>query len=450
MVSKNLAKRLASRTAVVLEAAALCLGSTSAMAAVVCSSAPVSVPANLDGVYLNIATGATGTSGSGVSGWDINLYQTGTPAGLYFFWPSTPASSYGGVATGTVYDSLLAGATVSAAQAYSVASGGGGAANYVNWQTTTAQTGRYLGVRFFNEATSAINYGWMQIDTGASNGFPATINQYCYDNTGAAIVTGAGVDAAPTLTYNPASTVTFPGGAAGTATASIAITSAGAAGAGQSAVTGCGITGPGAASFGAVSTTPANGIINSTTTSGSIGLSCTRGATEATATLSCTETATPTVAGSPFTRTWSLTCPAAAAAVSPGTVSGTTVTLPTIRLPSTTSSTPLTFTASGSATSVTCTASGAGFSASPSPLNLSPGVPGTVTVSYSGSTAGTFTGSLNCVTTASGGPFTYPLSATVGVSLAPTVVPSLGTVGLWAMLLSFLGLGMLFAARSRS
>jgi hypothetical protein len=196
MVSKNLAKRLASRTAVVLEAAALCLGSTSAMAAVVCSSAPVSVPANLDGVYLNIATGATGTAGSGVSGWDINLYQTGTPAGLYFFWPSTPASSYGGVATGTVYDSLLAGATVSAAQAYSVASGGGGAANYVNWQTTTAQTGRYLGVRFFNEATSAINYGWMQIDTGASNGFPATINQYCYDNTGAAIVTGAGVDAA--------------------------------------------------------------------------------------------------------------------------------------------------------------------------------------------------------------------------------------------------------------
>jgi len=71
-------------------------------------------------------------------------------------------------------------------------------------------------------------------------------------------------------------------------------------------------------------------------------------------------------------------------------------------------------------------------------------------VSYSGSTAGTFTGSLNCVTTASGGPFTYPLSATVGVSLAPTVVPSLGTVGLWAMLASFLGLGMLFAARSRS
>jgi len=449
MISKTFAKRLTSRAAVVLEAAALCLGSTSAMAAVVCSSAPVSVPANIDGVYLNVVTGATGTSGSGVSGWDINLYQTGASA-LYFFWPTTPASSFGGVATGTVYDSLTAGATVSSAQTYSVASGGGGPTNYVNWQTTTAQTGRYLGVRFYNEATSAINYGWLQMDTGAASGFPATINQFCYENTGAAITTGAGADAAPTLTYNPSSAVTFPSGAAGTATASIAITSAGAAGAGQSALSGCAISGSGASSFGAVSITPANGIINSTTTSGSIDLSCTRGASEATATLACTETATPTVAGSPFTRSWSLTCPAAAAAVSPGTVSGTTVTLPTIRLPSTTSSAPLTFTASGSAASVTCTASGAGFSAAPSPLSLTPGVPGTVTVSYSGSSTGTFTGSLSCVTTASGGPFTYPLSVTVGQTLAPTTIPSLGTVGLWTMLLGFLGMGMFLTARSRS
>ena len=131
-------------------------------------------------------------------------------------------------------------------------------------------------------------------------------------------------------------------------------------------------------------------------------------------------------------------------------MSGTTVTLPTIRLPSTTSSAPLTFTASGSAASVTCTASGAGFSAAPSQLSLTPGVPGTVTVSYSGSSTGTFTGSLSCVTTASGGPFTYPLSVTVGQSLAPTTIPSLGTVGLWAMLLGFLGMGMFLTARSRS
>lgn len=449
MISKTFTKRLTSRAAVVLEAAALCLGSTSAMAAVVDGPATnISVPATIDGVYINLVTGATGATGSAAAGWDLDPYSGGSA--LRFFWPSSPAASSGAVAVaaGGPYNALSVGATVSAASTFSVA-------------TTAGTTGtpfvlegdNYLGFRFYNEATSSINYGYARVQSGASGGFPATIVCYRYEDTGAAITVaacGPGSDAAPTLTYNPSSAVTFPGGAAGTATASIAITSAGAAGAGQSALSGCAISGSGASSFGAVSITPANGIINSTTTSGSIGLSCTRGASEATATLACTETATPTVAGSPFTRSWSLTCPAAAAAVSPGTVSGTTVTLPTIRLPSTTSSTSLTFTASGSATSVICTASGAGFSAAPSPLSLTPGVPGTVTVSYSGSSTGTFTGSLNCVTTASGGPFTYPLSVTVGQTLAPTTIPSLGTVGLWAMLLGFLGMGMFLTARSRS
>lgn len=168
----------------------LSFASASSMAAVLCSSAAVPVPANIDGVYMNLVTGATGTAGGGVAGWDINLYQTGTPAALYFFWPSSPANSFGGVATGTVYDSLTNGAPIGPAQTYIVSSGGGGAPPYVNWQTTTAQTGRFLGVRFFNEATSAINFGWLQIDTGASNGFPATVNQFCYDNTGAEINAG--------------------------------------------------------------------------------------------------------------------------------------------------------------------------------------------------------------------------------------------------------------------
>lgn len=157
------------------------------MAAIVCSSAAVPVPANIDGVYLNLVTGATGTAGSGVAGWDINLYQTGASA-LYFFWPTTPANSAGGASTATVYDALSAGAPIGSGQTYIVNSGGGGAAPFANWQTT--QTGKYLGVRFYNESTSAINYAWLQLNTGASGGFPATINQFCYDNTGATISAG--------------------------------------------------------------------------------------------------------------------------------------------------------------------------------------------------------------------------------------------------------------------
>jgi len=177
------------RRAIGLSAGALLLAGApiSGMAAINCSSSALSIPANVDGVYLNLATGATGTSGSGVGGWDINLYMTGASA-LYFFWPSTPANSAGGVSTATIYDALSAGATIGPAQTYIVNSGGGGPAPFANWQT--AQTGKYLGVRFYNESTSAINYAWAQMDTGASGGFPATINKYCYNKAGAAITAG--------------------------------------------------------------------------------------------------------------------------------------------------------------------------------------------------------------------------------------------------------------------
>ena len=169
-----------------LAMASATLTSNGAFAAVVCGPSAVPVPADINGVYFNIATGATGTSGGAVSGWDINLYQTGSA--LYFFWPSSPASSFGGVAVGGVYQALNAGAVIDASATYIVSSGGGGAAPYVNWQTTN--TGKFLGVRFFNESTSSINYGWLQLDTGASGGFPATINSYCFENNGGAITAG--------------------------------------------------------------------------------------------------------------------------------------------------------------------------------------------------------------------------------------------------------------------
>lgn len=163
------------------------LTSTGAFAAVVCGPAAISIPADIDGVYFNIATNGTGNAGGSVAGWDINLYLTG--AALYFFWPTTPAGSYGGLSVGGVYSSLSAGAVIDGTGTYIVSSGSGGAAPYVNWQV--ASTGKFLGVKFYNEGTSAINYGWLQIDTGASGGFPATINSYCFENNGGAITAGS-------------------------------------------------------------------------------------------------------------------------------------------------------------------------------------------------------------------------------------------------------------------
>lgn len=169
-----------------LAIASATLTSTGAYAAVVCGPSAVSIPATPDGVYFNMVTGSTGSTSGGVTGWDINLYQLSAP--LYFYWPSTPANSSGGLALGGVYEALTAGAVIDASGTYIRSSGSTGAAPYANWQTTN--TGKYLGVRFYNEATSAINYGWLQLDTGATSGFPATINAYCWEDNGGAITAG--------------------------------------------------------------------------------------------------------------------------------------------------------------------------------------------------------------------------------------------------------------------
>ncbi len=120
----------------------------------------------------------------------------------------------------------------------------------------------------------------------------------------------------PTLTYTPAagSAATpgsgpgFPDGPAGSAAASIAINASGASGGGATTLSGCAISGSGAASFAAPTLLPVGGVFNAATSSGSIQLQCTRGASIATATLTCQETP---AGGSATARVWSLSCPAA-------------------------------------------------------------------------------------------------------------------------------------------
>jgi hypothetical protein len=127
---------------------------------------------------------------------------------------------------------------------------------------------------------------------------------------------GGGGGTAPTVTYNPnfGSTINFPGGPAGPATASIAVTSSGGTAPGSVTVDNCSAT----AGF-TITNAPINltGTAGGAQINGNINLQCTRGGAVQNGTLSCRETPNPAVAGSPFTRTWNLTCPAAVADVPP-------------------------------------------------------------------------------------------------------------------------------------
>ncbi|HEY1089764.1 MAG TPA: PEP-CTERM sorting domain-containing protein [Burkholderiaceae bacterium] len=146
------------------------------------AATPLSITNSIDGVYLNIVTGVSGSSGAAVPGWDINPYNNN--AGLTFYGAASPS---GIMATGTpgttaVATALAFGALISSAGQFN------------QFQTVgtafQAEGTNYVGFRFQNEVTGAQNYGWALISSGATAGFPASILGYAYENTGLSITAG--------------------------------------------------------------------------------------------------------------------------------------------------------------------------------------------------------------------------------------------------------------------
>ncbi len=117
------------------------------------------------------------------SGSDINLYSSG---GLAIWWNYAPSLSAGvAVASNSSNLSVLAsGAVVGPASVFSRTSGG-----MSDWRNGT--TG-YLGFRFNCSALPEpppgnVCYGWMELETTAGGGYPATIVRYAYNRAGNSI-----------------------------------------------------------------------------------------------------------------------------------------------------------------------------------------------------------------------------------------------------------------------
>src|SRR5262245_55900086 len=91
----------ASNVAVRLGMCAAALAGTAGMvsdanATVVTFSTPIAIPNTFAGVYINLLTGANGITPGAVPGWDFGPW--GSANTLSFFFPSTPANSFGAVA----------------------------------------------------------------------------------------------------------------------------------------------------------------------------------------------------------------------------------------------------------------------------------------------------------------------------------------------------------------
>jgi hypothetical protein len=152
--------------------------------AVIIYSGPVNiaVPNNIDGVYVNLVTGA---SGSGpVAGWDINPYSaTATSFNLWGPNVNTWFSPSGFIAG--PYP-LAMGTSIGGGLADFFRPGGG---TNVGTQVTL-NSPNLFGVRFANEAAGgAINFAWVEITFGATASDRA-ITGWAYETSGAAIMAG--------------------------------------------------------------------------------------------------------------------------------------------------------------------------------------------------------------------------------------------------------------------
>lgn len=155
-------------------------------------SGPVNivVPDNIDGVYMNVVTGATGTSGGSVAGWDINPYSAA--AGSFNLWGATTSTwfSPGGLIGGPY--NLAAGTLIGPPNTNFFRPGGG---TNIGPQMNLNSSDNFLGFKFTNEAMGGMEqYGWVQFQFGATAGERSIIG-YAYEDTGAAIAAGAGIPA---------------------------------------------------------------------------------------------------------------------------------------------------------------------------------------------------------------------------------------------------------------
>ena len=171
-------------TAAALAGSAMGVANTAEAAVVTTwANANLAIPATTAGVYINLVTGATGSSGGAVAGWDFNPYLTAS--GLGFYWSPDLAGGLRGaaVAVGPSPNNNLAadlpfGSVVSAASLFTSAIQSASA----NYRDTGVS---YLGFRFVN--SGVMNYGYAAIQTSAANGFPATLLGWVYEDSGQSI-----------------------------------------------------------------------------------------------------------------------------------------------------------------------------------------------------------------------------------------------------------------------
>jgi MYXO-CTERM domain-containing protein len=163
MLSNRLVKHFGAAAA-----AALVVGS--ANAAIVTWNLNLVIPNNIDGAYINIVAQTSGAAGSATAGWDINPYGPNT---MNFFASSTapnPLSTYVRTQATGGPSSLAGGTVIGASSVFANSTAAVITSTGVGSNGWTLNATNYFGFRFWNESTSAINYGYGAMQVGATAG----------------------------------------------------------------------------------------------------------------------------------------------------------------------------------------------------------------------------------------------------------------------------------------
>ncbi|MEO7199569.1 MAG: S8 family serine peptidase, partial [Dokdonella sp.] len=155
----------------------------------VCSAAlNHTIQNSINGTYINWESGQIG-DGASVPGANFNPY--GSSGKIAFYWPNSAGGNAGAALTPTGKDWLVlqGGDQVGPSSVFSSATGVA-----ANWEPGADG---YVGFRF-NCSTAGTCYGYAHMTSTGPQGHPATLVDYCYDKSGAA-VTIAGGSTSPTL-----------------------------------------------------------------------------------------------------------------------------------------------------------------------------------------------------------------------------------------------------------
>lgn len=183
--------RLGSHLARAAAIAAAC--SAPALADVIAYDLNAVVPANIDGLYVNVETAQTGSAGTAVTGWDINPYAATSLT--WFNATGTGMLRYPGVTTGSA-GNLAVGTEVGAGGSYGSGASTFGAAPG-NWQLNAVN---YFGFRF-TAADGQTHYGWGSMLMGASV-TERTLLKVAYESiANTPIITGS--EGGPPPPYDP-------------------------------------------------------------------------------------------------------------------------------------------------------------------------------------------------------------------------------------------------------